>query len=114
MAKWFMAAKKADFNKIAQQFHIDPVIARIMRNRDLVTVEEMQLFLRGTLEDLHEPRQLKDVEKAVRILNEKIKTGKKIRIIGDYDVDGICSTYILYKGLTVCGADVDAVIPHRL
>lgn len=114
MAKWFMAAKKADFNKIAQQFHIDPVIARIMRNRDLVTEEEMQLFLRGTLEDLHEPRQLKDVEKAVRILNEKIKTGKKIRIIGDYDVDGICSTYILYKGLTVCGADVDAVIPHRM
>lgn len=114
MAKWFMAAKKADFNKIAQQFHIDPVIARIMRNRDLVTEEEMQLFLRGTLEDLHEPRQLKDVEKAVRILNEKIKTGKKIRIIGDYDVDGICSTYILFKGLTVCGADVDAVIPHRM
>lgn len=114
MAKWFMAAKKADFNKIAQQFHIDPVIARIMRNRDLVTEKEMQLFLRGTLEDLHEPRQLKDVEKAVRILNEKIKTGKKIRIIGDYDVDGICSTYILYKGLTVCGADVDAVIPHRM
>ena len=114
MAKWFMAAKKADFNNIAQQFHIDPVIARIMRNRDLVTEEEMQLFLQGTLEDLHEPRQLKDVEKAVRILNEKIKTGKKIRIIGDYDVDGICSTYILYKGLTVCGADVDAVIPHRM
>ena len=114
MAKWFLAAKKADFDRIAQQFQIDPVIARIMRNRDLVTDEEMKSFLRGTLEDLHEPRQLKDVEKAVRILNDKIKTGKKIRIIGDYDVDGICSTYILYKGLTVCGADVDAVIPHRM
>ena len=114
MAKWFMAAKKADFNKIAQQFHVDPVIARIMRNRDLVTDEEMQLFLRGTLENLYEPRQLKDVEKAVCILKEKIERGKKIRIIGDYDVDGICSTYILYKGLTVCGANVDAMIPHRM
>lgn len=114
MAKWFMAAKKADFNKIAQQFHVDPVIARIMRNRDLVTEEEMQLFLQGGLENLHEPRQLKDVEKAVRILKEKMKAEKKIRIIGDYDVDGICSTYILYKGLKVCGADVDAVIPHRM
>ena len=114
MAKWFMAAKKADFNKIAQQFQIDPVIARIMRNRDLVTEEEMNLFLQGTLEDLHEPRRLKDVEKAARILKEKVRAGKKIRIIGDYDVDGICSTYTLYKGLKVCGADVDAVIPHRM
>lgn len=114
MAKWFLAAKKADFNKIAQHFQIDPVIARIMRNRDLVTEEEIHLFLQGTLEDLHEPRQLKDVEKAACILKEKIKAGKKIRIIGDYDVDGICSTYTLYKGLKVCGADVDAVIPHRM
>ena len=98
MAKWFMAAKKADFNKIAQRFQIDPVIARIMRNRDLVTEEEIHLFLQGTLEDLHEPRQLKDVEKAACILKDKIEAGKKIRIIGDYDVDGICSTYTLYKG----------------
>ena len=114
MAKWFMAAKKADFDKIAQQFQIDPVIARIMRNRDLVSEEEIRSFLQGTLDDLHDPCQLKDVKKAVCILNEKIKAEKKIRIIGDYDVDGICSTYILYKGLKVCGADVDTVIPHRM
>lgn len=114
MAKWFMAAKKADFNKIAEQFHIDPVIARIMRNRDLITEEEMRSFLQGTLNDLHDPRKLKDVEKATSILKEKIEKQKKIRIIGDYDVDGICSTYVLYKGLKACGAIVDAVIPHRM
>lgn len=114
MAKWYMAAKKADFNSIAERFHIDPVISRIMRNRDLVTEEEIRSFLQGSLDDLHDPRRLKDVEKASRILKEKIASQKKIRIIGDYDVDGICATYVLYKGLKVCGADVDAVIPHRM
>lgn len=109
-----MAAKKADFNKIAEQFHVDQVIARIMRNRDLVTQEEIRLFLSGTLEDLHVPDQLKDADKASFILKEKIGQQKKIRIIGDYDVDGICASYILWKGLTVCGADVDVVIPHRV
>ena len=114
MAKWFVSAKKADFNRIAEQFHIDPVIARIIRNRDMVTDEEIRRFLNGSEKDLHNPRLLKDVEKASKILQEKIKSGKKIRIIGDYDVDGICSTYILYKGLKTCGADVDCVIPHRM
>lgn len=114
MAKWFMAAKKADFGKIAEKFHIDPVISRIIRNRDIVTEEEIRLFLQGTLADTHNPRKLKDVEKAAVLLKEKIALRKKIRIIGDYDADGICSTYILQKGLTVCGAVVDAVIPHRM
>lgn len=114
MAKWFMAAKKADFERIAGKFHIDPVIARIIRNRDVVTEEEIRLFLQGSLMDMHDPRGLKDVEKAAAILKEKIEQQKKIRIIGDYDADGICATYILYKGLCVCGAVVDAVIPHRM
>ena len=114
MAKWFVSAKKADFNRIAEEFHIDPVIARIIRNRDIVTDEEIRRFLNGSEKDLHNPRLLKDVEKAAGILKEKIESGKKIRIIGDYDVDGICSTYILYKGLKTCGADVDCVIPHRM
>lgn len=114
MAKWFMSAKKADFQGIAEKFHIDPVVARIIRNRDIVTEDEIRLFLQGDLSALHDPRKLKDVEKAAAILKEKIQQKKKIRIIGDYDVDGICSTYILYKGLMVCGADVDAVIPHRM
>lgn len=114
MAKWFMAAKKADFRSIAEKFHIDPVISRIIRNRDMVTDEEIRLFLQGNLEDLHDPEMLKDAKKAASILKEKIGQGKKIRIIGDYDVDGICATYILQKGLAVCGANVDAVIPHRM
>ena len=114
MAKWFVSAKKADFNRIAEQFHIDPVIARIIRNRDIVTDEEIRRFLNGSEKDIHNPRLLKDVEKAAQILKEKIESDKKIRIIGDYDVDGICSTYILYKGLKNCGADVDCVIPHRM
>lgn len=114
MSKWFLAAKKADFNRIADEFGIDPVIARIIRNRDIITDDEIRLYLQGNEKDLHDPRSLRDVEKAAGILKEKIEQGKKIRIIGDYDVDGICSTYILYRGLKSCGADVDCVIPHRM
>lgn len=114
MAKWYMAAKKADFNQIAEKLHIDPVIARILRNRDLVTVEEMHSFLHASLEELYDPYLLKDAQKAACLLKEKILQKKKIRIIGDYDVDGICATYILYKGLKVCGAEADTVIPHRM
>ena len=114
MAKWFMAAKKADFESISKQFQIDPVIARIIRNRNQITTEEIDFYLNATLEALHDPYKLKDMDKAIAVLKEKIAAGKKIRIIGDYDVDGICSTYILHKGLKTCGADVDEVIPHRM
>ena len=114
MAKWMVSAKKADFNKIAQQFQIDPVIARIIRNRDIVEEEEIGRFLHGTLQDLHDPFLLKDADRAAGILHDKIAAGKQIRIIGDYDIDGVCSTYILLAGLTHCGARVDAVIPHRI
>ncbi|MBP3477206.1 MAG: single-stranded-DNA-specific exonuclease RecJ [Lachnospiraceae bacterium] len=114
MAKWMVSAKKADFNRIAQQFGIDPVIARIIRNRDLVTEEEINRFLNGTLDDLHSPYLLKDAEKVADILHEKIAEQKKIRIIGDYDIDGVCSTYILTAGLRACGAVTDAAIPHRI
>lgn len=109
-----MAAKKADFNKLAERLHMDPVIIRILRNRDLFTEEEMDSFLHGTLDKLHDPHGLKDAQKAALILKDKIREQKKIRIIGDYDVDGICSTYILYKGLLTCKAQVDAQIPHRI
>lgn len=114
MSKWFLSTKKADFNRIAEEFNIDPVIARIIRNRDMVTDEEIRLFLQGDRSSLHDARKLKDAVKAAGILKEKIAGGRKIRIIGDYDVDGVCSTYILYRGLSVCGADVDCVIPHRM
>lgn len=114
MAKWMVSAKKADFNGIAKRFGIDPVIARILRNRDLVTEEEIDRFLHGTPEDMHSPYLLKDVEKAADIIRNKIAEQKKIRIIGDYDIDGVCSTYILMTGLRTCGAVADAVIPHRV
>ncbi|MGN0155668.1 MAG: single-stranded-DNA-specific exonuclease RecJ [Lachnospiraceae bacterium] len=114
MAKWFIAAKKADFQAIAEKYHIDPVIARIIRNRDVITDSEIDRYLNGTIEDLPNPCLMKDLEKAADILCEKIAQKKKIRIIGDYDVDGICSTYILYKGFLVLGAQADTVIPHRI
>ena len=114
MSKWVVSAKKADFNKIAEKFHIDPVIARIIRNRDIVEDSEIDGFLNGTLEDLHAPDLLKDAEKAADILWDKIERKKPIRVIGDYDIDGICSTYILLAGLESCGAVADAAIPHRI
>lgn len=114
MSQWFVAAKKADFNKIAAKHHIDPVLARIIRNRDIIEEEDIRKYLTGDREDMYPPDKLKDMGKAVEILCDKIKRNAKIRVIGDYDADGICSSYILIKGLTACGADADTVIPHRI
>jgi single-stranded-DNA-specific exonuclease len=109
-----VAAKKADFNAIAQKYGITPVLARIIRNRDVIEDKDIDKFLNGTINDLYSPYLLKDIELSVDIILGKIAEGKHIRIIGDYDIDGICSTYILYKGLTYCGARVDYAIPHRI
>lgn len=114
MAKWMVAAKKADFDQIAEKYHITPVLARIMRNRDVIGDEEIDRFLHGDLKDLHDPLLMKDMGKAAEILMEKIREGKKIRIIGDYDVDGICSSYILLTGIKALGGRADTVIPHRM
>ena len=114
MANWRVAAKRADFNAIAQKYNITPVLARIIRNRDIVADADIDKFLNGSIRDLYSPLLLKDLEKAVDLLLLKIKENKKIRIIGDYDIDGICSTYILYRGLCECGAVVDTAIPHRM
>ena len=114
MEKWVVAAKKADFNQIGQQFHIDPVIARLIRNRDVVGEEKIREYLLGTVEDIPSPWLMKDMEKAVDILERKIQQQAKIRIIGDYDIDGVTSTYILLKGLTRIGANVDTYIPDRV
>lgn len=114
MEKWVVNAKRADFNKIADTFHISPVLARLMRNRDLITEDEMRMYLYGDLTDLPSPYLLKDVEKAADIMCRKIKEDRKIRIISDYDVDGVSSNYILYVGLKKCGAMVDYCIPHRI
>lgn len=113
MARWMVAAKKADFDGIAGKYHISPVLARIMRNRDVVGDEEIEKYLHGDLKDLHDPLLLKDLKKAAEIIMEKIRGGEKIRIIGDYDVDGICATYILLMGIRALGGTVDTVIPHR-
>ena len=114
MEKWVVAAKKADFNQIGQQFHIDPVIARLIRNRDVIGDEKIREYLLGTVNELPSPWLMKDMKKAVDILEKKIQQKVKIRIIGDYDIDGVTSTYILLKGLTRIGADVDTYIPDRV
>ena len=114
MAKWFLAAKRADFEKIGEKYHINPVLARIIRNRDLVEDKEIEKYLKGTLKDLYDGSLMKDMDLACEVIWEKIREKKKIRIIGDYDVDGVCATYILKQGLLACGGCVDAVIPHRV
>ncbi len=114
MSKWFVTAKKADFNKISEEFGISPVIARIIRNRDVEGSDAIRKFLYGSKKDLYSPMLLKDMDKAVEIIREAIEGNKKIRVIGDYDVDGICATHILCTGLKEAGADVDTAIPHRI
>ena len=113
-AKWMLYAKKADFNALAARFHITPISARIIRNRDVCGDEAIRKYLYGTWEDLYSPHRLKDVDLAADILSEKIKAQKKIRIVGDYDIDGVCSTYILYQALTSLGAVADYEIPDRI
>lgn len=112
--KWVVAAKKADFRQIGEKFGIDPVVARIIRNRDVVGDDAIREYLYGNIEDLYDPMLFKDMNKAVSILREKILQRKPIRIIGDYDIDGIMSAYILRRGLTELGADVDIRIPNRI
>lgn len=118
MEKWYIEVKKADFDGIAKKFHISPVVARLLRNRDMTEDEQIELFLNGTREDLYDPFLMADMEKAVRLMEGFLDAGKKIRIIGDYDIDGICSAYILQKGLQYAGRGnrelLDVVIPHRI
>lgn len=114
MEKWFVAMKKADFNGIAEKYQISPIIARLMRNRDVIGDEAIDFYLNGTVEDLYDGLLMKDMDRAVDILKEKIEEGKKVRVIGDYDIDGVNATYILQQGLAGLGADVDTDIPDRI
>ena len=114
MEKWLVAAKKADFQEWSRKFNIDPVLARIIRNRDVIEEEEVYKFLYGTLKDCHSPWLLHGMEDATALLLEEIYNLSHIRVIGDYDVDGICSSYILTYGLQLLGAKVDTAIPHRM
>ena len=106
--------KKADFHGIAEKYQISPIIARLMRNRDVIGDEAIDFYLNGTVEDLYDGLLMKDMDRAVDILKEKIEEGKKIRVIGDYDIDGVNATYILQQGLAGLGADVDTDIPDRI
>lgn len=111
---WMLQTKKADFKQIGARFQIDPVTARIIRNRGIEGEAAIDRYLNGTLDDLYDPMLLKDMERAVSILCEAVDTGKKIRIVGDYDIDGVCSTYILLQAFERLGSDVDFEIPDRI
>ena len=111
--KWILLNKKADFYGLAERFHIDPVIARVIRNRDIITEPEFARYL-DTKAELYDPCLMKDMEKGVALIREAITNRQPIRIISDYDVDGIMSNYILYQALRRCNAKVDYRIPDRM
>ena len=113
-SKWMVYAKKADFKQIASEYGIDQVLARIIRNRDICGSKDIDMYLNGNLNDIHNPHSMKDADKFVDIITKKIEEHKPVRIIGDYDIYGICSIYILFCGLKAAGADVDYVVPHRI
>ena len=114
MEKWMVAAKRADFKGIGERFGIDQVTARIIRNRDVIGEKAIEKYLHGSRKDFYSPWLLKDMEKAVAILQEKIENRNRIRIIGDYDIDGVMSTYILLESLRGLECDVDMMIPNRI
>lgn len=114
MQRWFITMKKADFNAIGEKYHISPILARLIRNRDIIGDDAIDFYLNGTIADLYDGMLMQDMDRAVEILAEKIREEKPIRVIGDYDIDGVNATYILQEGLSGLGADVDTDIPDRI
>lgn len=114
MQQWVVTSKRADFKEIGRRFGIDQVTARIIRNRDVIGEDAIAQYLNGSLKDLADMHQMKDSDLLVNILTQKIQNGNRIRIIGDYDIDGVMSSYIWYRALLRCGADVDVAIPNRI
>lgn len=114
MEKWIEIRKGGNFMEMAKKYGIDPLIARIIRNRDIIDEKEITEYLYGGKEALHNPHLLKDVDKAAGIIAEGIAEKKAMRIIGDYDIDGVNATYILLDGIRRCGGNVDAAIPDRM
>ncbi len=112
--KWYLYAKKADFKGIAERLSIDPVTVRVLRNRDIEGDEEIRRFLFGGLDELEDESRLPDAGRAVRIIAEKIREQKPIRVVGDYDIDGVCASYIMVTVLRSLGAKADFVIPDRI
>ena len=113
-SKWYLYAKRADFKKISERFSVDQVTARILRNRDIYEDKDIELFLNGSIEDLYDESLLPNIDKAAELIASAIETGKHIRIVGDYDIDGVCSSCILQQGLEALGAKVDTRIPDRI
>lgn len=114
MGNWFVAAKRADFQQIAETFDISPILARLIRNREVCGDEEIRKYLHGGMEDLYAPQLLKGMDRAVAVIREAVAEKRKIRVIGDYDIDGVCATCILVRAFRSLGAAVDMVIPHRI
>jgi len=114
MENWVVMNKKADFHALAERFHISPVTARLIRNREVLTEEAFEQYLSGDLRHLNDPHLLKDVDRLCAILQEKIRQQMAIQIIGDYDIDGVMATYILYEGIRRVGGNVTTQIPNRM
>lgn len=112
--KWVVSAKRADFDAIAAKFHISPYLARIIRNRDVIGDENVNLYLNGEPKDMHDPSLLKDIEIAKDIISDAVEAGVKIRIVGDYDIDGVCASHILHTGISYLGGNVDVRLPDRI
>ena len=109
-----IAAKKADFNAIAAKYNISPMLARIIRNRDVTGDDAINMYLNGTVSDMHDPHLLKDIDKAAKLIAEAVSIGTKVFVIGDYDIDGVCSSYILLKGISFCGGNAVVRLPDRV
>ena len=114
MQRWFITMKKADFNAIGEKYHISPILARLIRNRDIIGDDAVDFYLNGTIADLYDGMLMQDMDRAVEIVAGKIREEKPVRVIGDYDIDGVNATYILQEGLSGLGADVDTDIPDRI
>ena len=112
--RWFIKNKKMNYKYMAQKYGISEVMSKLIVNRDIIDDEMIRSYINPEYSMLHDGREMKDIEKAVHILKDKIENGKKIRIVGDYDVDGVISVYILYSALKRCNADVDYEIPDRI
>lgn len=111
---WREAPRQEENAQLAAELGVSPMLVRMIRNRGVEGKKELLRYLRGGLEDLHDPGQMKGIQQAAELLRSKIKSGARVRIIGDYDIDGVNSTYILLTGFRRLGARVDTVIPDRM
>jgi len=114
LKKWVVRAKSADFEAISEKFGISPICARLIRNRDVIGDEEINYYLNASVSDMHDPFLMKDMDIACKIIFSAINAGKSIRVVGDYDIDGVCATTILIRGLRALNARVSYRLPHRI